>query len=206
MIFLIYWICESRTPIQKKPSHLTTSVDSTAATAANDNKENQSSNEPSIRFKNGVPYHSVDLSASCPKCLAAAAEKPGSEGEFRDVSVAYLCLFCSGFATHTHTFTGTQIYVCHQIFIHDKNKHELNRMRSRGNSISINLFEYNFQRRQIFDQRLHFSIALHEWITERSMLIAISLRAIFSRISCLPLNETRHLLLLKLMQSKTSQE
>lgn len=47
-----------------------------------DENENLSSNEPSIRFKNGVPYHSVDLSASCPRCLAAAAEKPGSEGEF----------------------------------------------------------------------------------------------------------------------------
>lgn len=50
--------------------------------ATADEKENCSSSEPSIRFKNGVPYHSVDLSASCPRCLAAAAEKPGSEGEF----------------------------------------------------------------------------------------------------------------------------
>lgn len=46
--------------------------------------EIRSSKVPSIRFKNGIPLHSdVDLSASCPRCLAAAAEKPGGDdGEF----------------------------------------------------------------------------------------------------------------------------
>lgn len=39
---------------------------------------------PSIRFQNINPLHSnVDLSASCPRCLAAAANKPnGGDGEF----------------------------------------------------------------------------------------------------------------------------
>lgn len=33
-------------------------------------------------FKDGIPEHSVDKTASCPRCLAAAADKPnGSEGE-----------------------------------------------------------------------------------------------------------------------------
>lgn len=50
--------------------------------AAKKAKENFTSSDPSVRFKNGVPHHSVDLSASCPRCLAAAAEKPnGSDGE-----------------------------------------------------------------------------------------------------------------------------
>lgn len=51
------------------------------------------SKEPSIRFKNGITMHSdVDLSASCPRCLAAAAEKPnGSDGEFdSDVPAFFL--------------------------------------------------------------------------------------------------------------------
>lgn len=57
--------------------------------AAKNAKENFTSSEPSVRFKNGVPHHSVDLSASCPRCLAAAAEKPnGSDGEF---SPACMC-------------------------------------------------------------------------------------------------------------------
>lgn len=53
------------------------------AHSAKSNK-NLTSIEPSVRFKNGVPLHSnVDLTASCPRCLAAAAEKPGgSDGEF----------------------------------------------------------------------------------------------------------------------------
>lgn len=48
---------------------------------------------PSIRFQNVKPLHSrVDLSASCPRCLAAAAERPnGGDGEC-DSSVS-LCLF-----------------------------------------------------------------------------------------------------------------
>lgn len=50
--------------------------------AAKNDKANFTSSEPSVRFKNGVPHHSVDLSASCPRCLATAAEKPnGSDGE-----------------------------------------------------------------------------------------------------------------------------
>lgn len=55
--------------------------------------EIQSSKEPSIRFKNGIPMHSdVDLSASCPRCLAAAAEKPnGSDGEL-DLYCAFVFL------------------------------------------------------------------------------------------------------------------
>lgn len=46
------------------------------------------SKEPSIRFKHIKPLHSdVDLSASCPRCLAAAAEKPnGSDGELYDTT------------------------------------------------------------------------------------------------------------------------
>uniref|UniRef100_A0A1S4J1H5 DUF3456 domain-containing protein n=1 Tax=Culex quinquefasciatus TaxID=7176 RepID=A0A1S4J1H5_CULQU len=37
-------------------------------------------------FKDGYPEHSVDKTASCPRCLAAAAEKPnGSEGMRRTV-------------------------------------------------------------------------------------------------------------------------
>lgn len=38
---------------------------------------------PSIRFQNVKPLHSgVDVSASCPRCLAAAAQKPnGGDGE-----------------------------------------------------------------------------------------------------------------------------
>lgn len=53
--------------------------------AKSSHNEIRSSKEPSIRFKNGIPMHSdVDLSASCPRCLAAAAEKPnGSDGELR---------------------------------------------------------------------------------------------------------------------------
>lgn len=40
--------------------------------------------EPATRFKDGIPEHSVDLTVSCPRCLAAAANKPdGSEGEFK---------------------------------------------------------------------------------------------------------------------------
>lgn len=54
-----------------------------SAKSKNHINENLTSKEPSIRFKNGIPLHSnVDLSASCPRCLAAAAEKPGgSDGE-----------------------------------------------------------------------------------------------------------------------------
>ena len=44
----------------------------------------KTSKESRIEFKNSVPEHSVvDLTASCPRCIAAAAEKPGSEGELR---------------------------------------------------------------------------------------------------------------------------
>lgn len=54
--------------------------------------EIRSSKVPSIRFKNGIPLHSdVDLNASCPRCLAAAAEKPGGgDGEFDPLSA---CIF-----------------------------------------------------------------------------------------------------------------
>lgn len=54
-----------------------------ADTAKSNQNDIRSSKEPSIRFKYGIPMHSVvDLSASCPRCLAAAAEKPGgSDGE-----------------------------------------------------------------------------------------------------------------------------
>ena len=40
------------------------------------------------RFPFGSPEHSViDLTASCPRCLAAAADRPdGSEGEFKQRS------------------------------------------------------------------------------------------------------------------------
>lgn len=56
--------------------------------AAKNAKVNFTSSDPSVRFKNGVPHHSVDLSASCPRCLAAAAEKPnGSDGEFTHESI-----------------------------------------------------------------------------------------------------------------------
>lgn len=53
-----------------------------ADSAKSNQNEIRSSKQPSIRFKNGIPLHSdVDLTASCPRCLAAAAEKPNSDGE-----------------------------------------------------------------------------------------------------------------------------
>lgn len=43
----------------------------------------QPANKSRTAFKDGIPDHSVDKTASCPRCLAAAADKPnGSEGEF----------------------------------------------------------------------------------------------------------------------------
>lgn len=53
-----------------------------AGVSQHENKK-LTSTEPSVHFKyNGVPQHSVDLTASCPRCLAAAAEKPGgNDGE-----------------------------------------------------------------------------------------------------------------------------
>lgn len=67
--------------------------------AAKKAKETFTSSEPSVRFKSGVPHHSVDLSASCPRCLAAAAEKPnGSDGECSSVctweAFAMYCTYC----------------------------------------------------------------------------------------------------------------
>lgn len=57
---------------------------STRICHSNEQTNIQNSNIRSIRFNNGVPHHSdIDLNASCPKCLAAAADKPnGSDGEF----------------------------------------------------------------------------------------------------------------------------
>lgn len=48
-----------------------------------DSIKSKNCKEPATRFKDGIPEHSVDLTLSCPRCLAAAANKPdGSEGEF----------------------------------------------------------------------------------------------------------------------------
>lgn len=68
------------------------------------------SSEPSVRIKNGIPRHIVDLSASCPRCLAAATEKPnGSDGEYVCCVCACLCysyfvMFSYKFLTRTHTY------------------------------------------------------------------------------------------------------
>jgi hypothetical protein len=42
-------------------------------------------------YDDGVPVHSVDLHAACPRCLAAEASKPGhNDGEFFLLMITHL--------------------------------------------------------------------------------------------------------------------